>query len=42
MLEVPRGEFGQDGAYDGLRTDHELRLRKTPAVRLHYQLERAS
>ncbi len=71
LLESPRGEFGQDGAYvvvrDGrddrdyaaraplhetfhvyvddrgvLRTDHELRLRTTPAVRLHYKLERSS
>lgn len=25
-----------------LRTDHELRLRNTPAVRLHYKLERTS
>ena len=25
-----------------LRTDHELRLRRRPAVRLHYKLERAS
>ena len=26
----------------GLRTDHELRLRRTWAVRLHYKLQRAS
>jgi hypothetical protein len=68
LLESPRGDFGQDGAYvvvrEGrdyaarvplhetfrvyvdrqgvLRTDHELRLWRAWAVRLHYKLERTS